>query len=151
MAEGPGANGIDMDDGIMQIQHYTDQFELFERQRLEFGMIFSALSRYCAMLMILDSIFRYQVNAEKLFDMEFTDYADFLHAKKEFDGIIKILKLYEKQKTAITSWAKTQWTNLKPDLLLDAIEDIIQDFLQLEEWVCVVFNFGFFSIDFVFK
>ena len=27
------------------------------------------------------------VNAEKLFDMPFQDYADFLRARKEFDGI----------------------------------------------------------------
>lgn len=67
--------------------------------------------------------------------MEFTDYASFLQAKKEFDGIIKILRLYEKQKVAIASWATTIWTNLKPNLLLEAIEDIMQDFRQLQEWV----------------
>lgn len=67
--------------------------------------------------------------------MEFTDYTDFLQAKKEFGGIIKILRLYKKQKVAISSWATTKWTNLKPSLLLEAIEDIIQDFLRLEEWV----------------
>lgn len=75
------------------------------------------------------------MNAEKLFDMDFTDYASFLQAKKEFDGIIKILRLYEKQKVAIASWATTIWNNLKPNLLLEAIEDIMQDFRQLQEWV----------------
>lgn len=79
-----------------------------------------------------------QVNAEKLFGMEFTDYGSFLHVKKEFDGIIKILRLYEKQKAAITSWATTVWTNFKPDLLLEAIEDIIEDFRQLDEWVWIL-------------
>lgn len=67
--------------------------------------------------------------------MEFTDYANFLQAKKEFDGIIKILRLYEKQKVAVTSWATTIWTCLKPNLLLEAIEDVISNFREMEEWV----------------
>lgn len=37
LAEGPGAKGIDMETGIMLINHYSDQFKLFEQQRLEFG------------------------------------------------------------------------------------------------------------------
>lgn len=85
------------------------------------------------------------MNAEKLFDMDFTDYASFLQAKKEFDGIIKILRLYEKQKAAIASWATTIWANLKPNLLLEAIEDIIQDFRQLEDWVRTV-HFNAFHV-----
>lgn len=130
-----------MDDGIMLIEHYSDQFKLFEQQRVEFGkfVIYRTiihlqqnLHQKATLSINLEFLL---VNAEKLFDMEFTDYANFLQAKKEFDGIIRILRLYEKQKVAITSWATTIWTNLKPNLLLEAIEDNIQDFRQLEEWV----------------
>lgn len=83
--------------------------------------------------------------------MEFTDYANFLQAKKEFDGIIRILRLYEKQTVAISSWATTIWTNLKPNLLLEAIEDNIQDFRQLEEWVSIGRDeFSLVTLNFLF-
>lgn len=35
--EGPGAVGIDMDDGIKLMERYSDQFKLLEQQRHEFG------------------------------------------------------------------------------------------------------------------
>lgn len=37
LTEGPGAKDIDMETGITLIEHYIDQFKLFEQQRLEFG------------------------------------------------------------------------------------------------------------------
>lgn len=35
--DGPGAVGIDMDDGIKLMEQYTDQFKSLEQQRHEFG------------------------------------------------------------------------------------------------------------------
>lgn len=36
-SEGPGAVGIDMDDGIKLMERYSDQFKLLSQQRHEFG------------------------------------------------------------------------------------------------------------------
>lgn len=35
--EGPGAVGIDLDDGIKLMEQYSDQFKSLEQQRHEFG------------------------------------------------------------------------------------------------------------------
>lgn len=36
-SEGPGAVGIDMDDGIKLMERYSDQFKSLEQQRHDFG------------------------------------------------------------------------------------------------------------------
>lgn len=94
--------------------------------------------------------------------MSFTDYADFLCARKEFDGMqfvgvivflsfnftfnylsnhinfflkLKIYKLYKQEKHAIDNWAKTLWSNLNPYLLVEGIDAYISEFNKLDEWV----------------
>lgn len=39
-------------------------------------------------------LLNFTVNSEKLFDMPFQDYADFLRARKEFDGMQFVRTLY---------------------------------------------------------
>lgn len=67
--------------------------------------------------------------------MDLVDYSNFLQAKEKFNGIRKILKLYAKQKVAVDSWAQTKWFKLKLDILFEAIEENIDDFLRLDKWV----------------
>lgn len=71
------------------------------------------------------------VNAEKLFDLEMTDYSDFLNAKEDFEKMLVIYKLYQTQKLARETWSKTLWANLNPQALTDGIENFLRDFRKL--------------------
>jgi dynein heavy chain len=73
----------------------------------------------------------FAVNAEKLFDIDVADYSKFLQAKDEFERMQVIYKLYQAQKIARESWAKTLWVNLNTQALNDGIDSFIRDFRKL--------------------
>ncbi|CRL07346.1 CLUMA_CG020322, isoform A [Clunio marinus] len=104
--EGPGVEE-DMDKGQKLMQIYAVEFEKLEAVRSE------------------------MVNAEKLFDIEVTDYGRYLNVKGEFEQMQVIYKLYQAQKTARQTWGKTLWVNLNTQALTDGIDNYIKDFRKL--------------------
>lgn len=77
----------------------------------------------------------FAVNAEKLFDIEVTDYSRFLGVKDDFERMLIIYKLYQAQKIARETWAKTLWVNLNTQALTDGIDNFIKDYRKLSKVV----------------
>lgn len=73
----------------------------------------------------------FSVNAEKLFDIDVTDYGDYLNAKSDFERMQMIYKLYQAQKISRETWGKTLWANLNCQALTEGIENFIKDFRKL--------------------
>lgn len=73
----------------------------------------------------------FSVNAEKLFDIDVTDYGQYLNAKGDFERMQMIYKLYQAQRVARESWGKTLWANLNTQALTEGIENFIKDFRKL--------------------
>ena len=71
------------------------------------------------------------MNAEKLFDIDVTDYSEYLNAKSDFERMQMIYKLYQAQKFARETWGKTLWANLNTQALTEGIENFIRDFHKL--------------------
>lgn len=124
--EGPGNVGQHMDEGLQLMEFYTQEFEKLENTRIEMG-------NFC-MISINSDFFihlTFLVNAEKLFDIDITDYSEYLTAKTDFENMQIIYKLYDGQKSARETWSKTLWVNLNPQALIDGIENFIRDFRKL--------------------
>lgn len=77
----------------------------------------------------------FSVNAEKLFDIDVTDYGQYLNAKGDFERMQMVYKLYQAQKVARESWGKTLWVNLNTHALTDGIENFIKDFRKLSKLI----------------
>lgn len=77
----------------------------------------------------------FSVNAEKLFDIDVTDYGQYLNAKGDFERMQMIYKLYQAQRVARESWGKTLWANLNTQALTDGIENFIKDFRKLAKTI----------------
>lgn len=73
--------------------------------------------------------------AEMLFDLELTDYSEYLRCKTEFAQMEQIYKVYKAQKYARELWGKTLWVNLNTQVLIDGIEVYLKDFRKLPK-VC---------------
>lgn len=73
----------------------------------------------------------FTVNAEKLFDIDVTDYSRYVNAKGDFERMQMIYKLYQGQKMARETWGKTLWVNLNTGALTDGIENYIKDYRKL--------------------
>lgn len=73
------------------------------------------------------------VNAEKLFDINVTDYSRYLTAKSDFDKMQMIYKLYTAQKLTRESWGKTLWSNLNTQALLEGIDTFLKDFRKFHK------------------
>jgi dynein heavy chain, axonemal len=77
----------------------------------------------------------FSVNAEKLFDIDVTDYGRYLSAQKDFERMQMVYKLYQAQKMARETWSKTLWANLNTQALTEGIENFIKDFRRLPKVV----------------
>lgn len=77
----------------------------------------------------------FSVNAEKLFDMDVTDYSRFLNTIVDYEKMVLVYKLYQMQKTARETWSKTLWVNLNTQALTDGIENFIRDFRRLPKMI----------------
>lgn len=77
----------------------------------------------------------FSVNAEKLFDIDVTDYGRYLSAQKDFERMQMVYKLYQAQKMARETWGKTLWANLNTQALTEGIENFIRDFRRLPKAV----------------
>lgn len=73
----------------------------------------------------------FSVNAEKLFDIEVTDYERYLGGKSDFERMQMVYKLYQAQKMARETWGKTLWVNLNTQALTDGIENFMRDYRKL--------------------
>lgn len=73
------------------------------------------------------------MNAEKLFDIEVTDYGRFLVAKTDFERMQIIFKLYQAQKSSRETWGKTLWVNLNTQALTEGIENFIKELRKLSK------------------
>jgi len=71
------------------------------------------------------------VNAEKLFDIDVTDYSRYLGAKVDFEQMQTIYRLFQAQKSARDTWGKTMWVNLNTQALTDGIDNYIREFRKL--------------------
>lgn len=58
-------------------------------------------------------------------------FMDIDKAYNQFDKIRLVFDLYLRQKTAREIWAKTLWSELNPQLLLEGMDDFIKQFKQL--------------------
>jgi len=84
-------------------------------------------------LLVASAALATPVNAEKLFDIEVTDYSRFMNAKDDFEKMLVIYKLYQAQKIARETWGKTLWTNLNTQALTDGIENFLRDFRKFSK------------------
>lgn len=75
------------------------------------------------------------MNAEKLFDIDVTDYSRFLNAKGDFERMQLVYKLYQAQKIARETWGKTLWVNLNTQALTDGIDNFLKDFRKLSKQI----------------
>lgn len=73
------------------------------------------------------------VNAEKLFDINITDYSRYLTAKGDFEKMQLIYKLYNAQKLTRESWGKILWANLNTQALMEGIETFLKDFRKFSK------------------
>lgn len=64
-----------------------------------------------------------------------TDYSRFLGVKDDFERMLIIYKLYQAQKIARETWAKTLWVNLNTQALTDGIDNFIKEFRKLSKVV----------------
>lgn len=71
------------------------------------------------------------MNAEKLFDIDVTDYGRYLSAKGDFERMQMVYRLYQAQKNARETWGKTLWVNLNTGALTDGIDNYIKDYRKL--------------------
>ncbi|XP_066245712.1 dynein axonemal heavy chain 10 isoform X2 [Euwallacea similis] len=105
--EGPGAVGEDLDKGVHLMEVYRAEFDSLEVRRIEL------------------------VNAEMLFDIPMADYSDYIKAKTDFQGMVKLYKVYKAQKYARELWGKTLWANLNSQALLDGIDGFLNEFRKI--------------------
>lgn len=77
----------------------------------------------------------FSVNAEKLFDIDVTDYGRYLSAQKDFERMQMVYKLYQAQRMARETWGKTLWANLNTQALTEGIDNFIRDFRRLPKVV----------------
>lgn len=105
--EGPGAVGEDMDTGVKLMEEYIGLFADMEARRLEL------------------------CQAELLFDMQLTDYTDYLRCQTDFKNFEYVYRVYKAQKGARDVWGKTLWSNLSPQALVDGMETFVKDFRKL--------------------
>lgn len=94
---GPGAPTVGMDLGLTLIESYTEKLNYFEAQRLdlcEYNMIGNTkiglisetdISNYFIDHFVAMNLPLFAVHAERLFDMELTDYTEFNRIKREFE------------------------------------------------------------------
>lgn len=73
------------------------------------------------------------MNAEKLFDIDVTDYGRFLSTKADFERMQIIYKLYQAQKISRETWGKTLWVNLNTQALTEGIDNFIKEFRKLSK------------------
>lgn len=70
-------------------------------------------------------------NTAVLFDMPQEPYVRLDEAYGEYECLCAMFDVYEKQKEARKEWAKTLWSKLDPQLLMEGIEAFIRQFKQL--------------------
>lgn len=75
------------------------------------------------------------MNAEKLFDIDVTDYGQYLSAKADFERMQIVYKLHAAQKLSRETWGKTLWANLNTQALTDGIDNFIKDFRKLSKLI----------------
>lgn len=73
------------------------------------------------------------MNAEKLFDINVTDYSRYLTARNDFEKMQMIYKLYTAQKLTRESWGKILWVNLNTQALQEGIETFLKDFRKFHK------------------
>ncbi|XP_076299453.1 dynein axonemal heavy chain 10-like [Lasioglossum baleicum] len=108
---GPGSVGENLELGLKKMEEYGKKISKFEERR------------------------QMMINSELLFDLPATDYSVFLDAKKDYEGMELLYKLYREQKKAREQWARTLWVDLNPQLLIDGMDHFIREFRKLPEFI----------------
>ncbi|KAL4712607.1 hypothetical protein ACJJTC_007202 [Scirpophaga incertulas] len=108
---GPATVGDDMDKGLLLMEEYGKYFDELEYRKK-----------------VLQA-------AEQLFDNPLADFSNFNRAKTDFLGMEQVYKIYKAQKNARELWAKTLWTNLNPQALVDGIEQFFKEYRKLPKVV----------------
>eukprot|EP00731_Ephydatia_muelleri_P035324 Em0114g8a len=96
---GPASIGTDLDKGVKLLKEFQAQYKTFENQRQEL------------------------TNAEKLFDLPITMYADLMEVDRDLKNMAMVYDLYETQRIAREEWSGTLWANLNIQQLTDGIEE----------------------------
>ncbi|MGH0156714.1 UNVERIFIED_CONTAM: hypothetical protein FKN15_032047 [Acipenser sinensis] len=74
-------------------------------------------------------------NAEKLFGLPITMYADLMQVQKEMSGLRQVYDIYKAQKAAKEEWSQTLWVNLNVPLLQEGIDGFIKGLRKLPKEV----------------
>lgn len=72
-------------------------------------------------------------NTSALFEMPQESFMLLDNAYKEYHCLCSIYDLYSRQKSARDDWAKTLWSELKPQLLLEGMDSFIKEFKQISK------------------
>jgi len=72
-------------------------------------------------------------NTSALFEMPQESYTLLDVTYKEYHCLRSIYDLYSRQKSARDDWAKTLWSELKPQLLLEGMDSFIKEFKQISK------------------
>ncbi|XP_058850532.1 dynein axonemal heavy chain 10 [Acipenser ruthenus] len=109
--EGPGAVGNDLEKGMEILAVYEKELSHKEKDRQELA------------------------NAEKLFGLPITMYADLMQVQKEMSGLRQVYDIYKAQKAAKEEWSQTLWVNLNVPLLQEGIDGFIKGLRKLPKEV----------------
>ncbi|MGH0114673.1 UNVERIFIED_CONTAM: hypothetical protein FKN15_033990 [Acipenser sinensis] len=109
--EGPGAVGNDLEKGMETLAVYEKELSHKEKDRQELA------------------------NAEKLFGLPITMYADLMQVQKEMSGLRQVYDIYKAQKAAKEEWSQTLWVNLNVPLLQEGIDGFIKGLRKLPKEV----------------
>jgi len=72
-------------------------------------------------------------NTSALFEMPQESFTLLDVTYQEYHNLCSIYDLYSRQKTARDDWSKTLWSELKPQLLLEGMDNFIKQFKQLSK------------------
>jgi dynein heavy chain len=93
LERGPGSSGLDMDQGLEELQKSKELLRLLNERREKL------------------------VRAEKLFNLAITSYPELFEVEQNVAALESIYELYSDVKTAFAGWASTLWTNLDVSIL----------------------------------
>ena len=96
---GPMTVGDDLDVGLVRLQEFEKQYADLEVKRLEL------------------------VDAQQLFDMSITSYAELSDIKSKLASLRLIYNLYAAQRAAREEWSQTLWSNLNVAVLEQGIDE----------------------------
>eukprot|EP00102_Acyrthosiphon_pisum_P015188 XP_008185630.2 PREDICTED: dynein heavy chain 10, axonemal [Acyrthosiphon pisum] len=126
--------------GRDDVNIYTDQIEEFVKdfyengpgsvgENLDLGV--QMLEEYGVKFNVLLADKDVMKNTSALFEMPQESYTLLDDAYKEYHCLRSIYDLYLRQKSARDDWAKTLWSELEPQLLLEGMDSFIKEFKQI--------------------